>query len=117
MQKLLGLSVLTLLIVGLTATGAARADHMRSPMPNNERLDNGANAGIPQPDEPNALAPTQEVMGRVVQIDHARGALMLQTARGLLALQGPPEALASVSVGDLVRVRLVDDDEQERETY
>jgi hypothetical protein len=120
MQKLLGLSVLALLIVELTATGAARADHMRSPVPNNtgsERLENGANASIPER-ELDVARPTQEVMGRVVDIDRARGALMLQTAQGLLALQGPPEALTNVSVGDLVKVRLaLDEEEPTRETY
>jgi hypothetical protein len=119
MQKLLGLSVLALLIVELAAAGAARADHMRSPVPNptgDERLENDANASIPERDQPGVAAPTQEVMGRVVDIDRARGALMLQTAQGLLALQGPSEALANVSVGDLVRVRLALED-QEQETY
>ena len=54
-----------------------------------------------------------------MDIDRARGALMLQTAQGLLALQGPPEALANVSVGDFVWVRLAleEDEEPARETY
>ncbi len=54
--------------------------------------------------------PTAEVTGRVVDIDHIQGALMLQTKRGLLALHGPPDSLQNVRIGDLVRVRVALDE-------
>jgi hypothetical protein len=50
------------------------------------------------------IEPTAEVVGRVVEVDHAQGAIVLETDDGLLELQGPPEALRAVSVGDVVRV-------------
>lgn len=89
MKKLLGLSVL---VLALGLASPALADH---------------NNGAPGPvDQERAEGPTTEVTGRVVDIDHQHGALMLQTTRGLLALQGPPEALQGVNVGDVVRVRV-----------
>jgi hypothetical protein len=88
------------LILALSLAGPALADHGGDASGAGEE-ERGANLDIH----------TAEVTGRVVEIDHEQGALMLQTARGLLALQGPPEALQDVKVGDLVRVRVALRDE------
>ena len=92
MKELLGLSVL---VLAVSLASPALADH-----PNAPPVSTGEQRGS------SLEGPTTEVTGRVVDIDHDQGALMLQTARGYLALQGPPEALRDVSIGDLVRVRV-----------
>jgi hypothetical protein len=92
MKKLLGLAVLVL-AAGLASP--ALADH-RSAAPASTSVERGAGFEVP----------TTEVTGRVVDIDREHGALMLQTTEGYLALQGPPEALRDVNVGDMVRVRV-----------
>jgi hypothetical protein len=91
MKKLLGLSVL---VLALSLASPALADHNGLPAPAGEPRD-GAVDGR-----------TTEITGRVLDIDHKLGALMLQTAQGILALQGPPEAIEGVSVGDVIRVRV-----------
>ena len=91
MKKLLGLSVLVLTL-GLASP--VLADHNGVPAPANEAPDRAVDGQ------------TAEVTGRVLDIDHQLGALMLQTAQGILALQGPPEAIQGVSVGDVIRVRV-----------
>lgn len=91
MKKLLGLSVL---VLALGLASPALADHNGIPAPADEPRD-GAVDGQ-----------TIEVTGRVLDIDHQHGALMLQTAQGILTLQGPREAIEGVSVGDVIRVRV-----------
>lgn len=93
MKKLLVLSALVALVTGGLA-GPALAEHGTGQLRDQLR-------GLPDDG-----LPTGEVTGRVVDIDHIQGALTLQTTRGLLALQGPPEALENVRIGDLVRVRV-----------
>jgi hypothetical protein len=96
MKKLLGLSAV--LVASALWAEPAFADHQTG-----SGLENVAPA---PPTAPDISAQTEEITGRVVDIDHQRGMLMLQTRRGLLALQGPPEALKQVDVGDVVRVKV-----------
>jgi hypothetical protein len=96
MKKLLGLSVL---VLALGLASPVLADHNGAPAP----ADEAPSAAVD--------GRTTEITGRVLDIDHQQGALMLETARGILALQGPPEALDGVSVGDVVRVRVALGDE------
>src|SRR5262245_50812605 len=96
MKKLLGLSVL---VLALGLAGPALADH------------NGAPASGDESPSAAVDSRTTEITGRVLDIDYQQGALMLETERGILALQGPPQALAGVSVGDVVRVRVALRDE------
>ncbi|HEY7650600.1 MAG TPA: hypothetical protein VID04_16515 [Methylomirabilota bacterium] len=91
MKKLLGLSVL---VLALGLASPALAEH------------NGALDSADESPSASIDGRTTEITGRVLDIDYQQGALMLDTARGLLALQGPPEALAGVSIGDVVRVRV-----------
>jgi hypothetical protein len=97
MKKLLGF---TALVLAVSLAGPALADHGRDAAGAGDE-ERGASVDIN----------TAEVTGRVVEIDLEQGALMLQTSRGLLALQGSPEALRDVKVGDLVRVRVALRDE------
>jgi len=96
MKKLLGLSAL---VLALGLAGPALADH------------NGAPASGDESPSAAVDGRTTEITGRVLDIDHQQGAMMLETARGILALQGPPEALVGVSIGDVVRVRVALGDE------
>ena len=65
-----------------------------------------------------ALAPSpdmtqdaqQRVVGRVLQLDRERGLVALSTQRGVVVLQGPPEALANVNEGDVVAVTVNSDE-------
>lgn len=91
MKKLLGFSVL---VVALGWASPTSADHNGIPAPADEAPDRTVDAL------------TTEVTRRVLDIDHQLGALMLQTAQGILALQGPPEAIEGVSIGDVIRVRV-----------
>jgi hypothetical protein len=92
MKKLLGLSVL---VLALGLASPVLAGHNGAP----DSADDSPSAAIDG-------STTTEITGRVLDIDYQQGALMLETARGVLALQGPPEALAGVSIGDMVRVRV-----------
>lgn len=103
MKKLLGLSAA--LVASALWAGPAFADHRSGGSPESTVQ--------PAPRVPDVATPTEEVTGRVVEIDHQRGMLMLETRRGLLALQGPPEALQNVVVGDVVRVKVALGDEPE----
>ena len=105
MKKLLGLSAV--LVASALLAGPAFADHRTGGGPENVGPENVVPESVgPAPSAPDISTPTEEITGRVVDIDHQRGTLMLQTRRGLLALQGPPEALKQVDVGDLVRVKV-----------
>lgn len=103
MKKLLGLSAV-LVAIAMSA-GSASADHR------NSGSNTGASArvpdsSVPDPRSPDLSGPDEEVVtGRVVELDRDRGTLTLETSRGL-ALQGSPEALESVSIGDVVKVRV-----------
>jgi hypothetical protein len=46
------------------------------------------------------------VEGQVVALDPPSGQLLLATAAGVLALQGEPEDVADLEVGDVVMVRI-----------
>ena len=51
------------------------------------------------------------VTGRVLKVDAQEGTLVIQTPVGVLALRGPREDLRDVSVGDLVEVEMVGDED------
>jgi hypothetical protein len=87
-MKILRAAAALILLVLAGSPGAGLAEHARNEIREQLRSDES----------------TAEVVGRVVKIDHAQGAIVLETAGGLLELQGPPEALEAVSVGDVVRV-------------
>jgi hypothetical protein len=72
------------------APGVGQAEHARDQIREQIQSDEGES--------------TAEVVGRVVEINHRRGAIVLETDAGLLEVQGTPEALQAVNVGDVVRV-------------
>jgi hypothetical protein len=51
------------------------------------------------------------VTGRVLKVDAQEGTLVIQTPIGVIALRGPSEDLRELSVGDVVQVQMVRDDD------
>lgn len=51
------------------------------------------------------------VTGRVLKVDAQEGTLVIQTPIGVLALRGPSQDLRDVSVGDVVEVEMVGDED------
>ena len=49
----------------------------------------------------------QDVTGQVLMMDRARGALVLFTEDGVMYVEGPPEALEGVKVGDVIEVSVL----------
>lgn len=107
MHKALSFAVVLIAAV-LGVTNPALAEHngvapSASGAPGSQDLDSPS-ASIP--DEPTVREPgTRDIVGEVVQVDPARGTLVVSTERGLVAFHAPVSALEGVSVGDLVRVR------------
>ena len=52
------------------------------------------------------------VTGRVLEVDAQQGTLVIQTPLGVIALRGPGRDLRGMSVGDIVEVEMVGDDDQ-----
>ena len=104
--------VAAILVAG---SGVALAEHMRA-MPRDGRS-TAATPRIPEdrvvPRSPDLERHDDEgrVVGRVLELDRERGIIALDTGRGVLVLQGPPEALSSVEVGDVVSLALNADDD------
>ena len=48
--------------------------------------------------------------GRVIRVNAQEGTIVIQTPIGVIALRGPRQDLAGVSVGDIVQVELVESD-------
>jgi hypothetical protein len=67
----------------------------------------------PQPSPASAIdagVPAERVIGKVLAVDQDAGVAMLGTERGVLAIQGTPEMLGQLDVGDMVVVEMVDVD-------
>jgi hypothetical protein len=101
-------SLYATIVMGLTLVGVAHA----APTP-----DAGAmppHGGAMTPNEPRSADDQSEsprvVSGRVLKVDADQGTLVIQTPIGILALRGPSEDLRDVSVGDIVQVEMVGQD-------
>jgi hypothetical protein len=99
---------LSALVLGLTLAGAAGA----TPSPGADAMPppgGGAVPGTPwsAEDQENPRVMT----GRVLKVDAQAGTLVIQTPIGVIALRGPSEDLRGVSVGDLVEVEMVGDED------
>ncbi len=114
MKNLLALAIVVL-VAGTGLPALAGADHNATTDPSDGNTATGPPVSKESPKgdflkgdslkvDPNDG--TAEVTGRVLDVDREQGGLMLQTARGVLSLQGPPEALRDVEIGDVVRVRV-----------
>jgi hypothetical protein len=94
---------LSALVIGLTVAGAVHA----APSPDAESMSprNGVTSSQPRSaDDPRV------VTGRVLKVDAREGTLVIQTPVGVIALRGPSEDLQDVSVGDIVQVEMVGDE-------
>lgn len=49
----------------------------------------------------------QDVTGQVVGMDRVQGVMALFTEHGVMYVEGPPEALEGVKVGDVIEVSVV----------
>jgi hypothetical protein len=99
----------------LAGTGVASAEHMRA-MPGDGRTTiatppNSPDRVVPPLPDTGRGGDEARVVGRVLKLDRERGLIALDTERGVLVLQGPPEALRSVEIGDVVSLVLNADDE------
>ena len=93
---------------GLALTGAAHAatspDAEAPPPLLGNRWDAGAGGSAEAPD-------AHVISGRVLKVDADEGTLVIQTRLGVLALRGPREGLRDVSVGDIVEVEMIAEEE------
>ena len=96
--------------VVLTGAGVASADHMRAMPPDDRHMavtpPGAEDRVVPRMPDVQRGAEEGRVVGRVLELDRDRGLIALATERGVLVLQGPPEALRSVEVGDMVSLVL-----------
>jgi hypothetical protein len=107
MKKLLALG-LALAVAGVA--GLAHAEHGTDVThPNLDRPERPAPQSMPdgQPEIPNGA-----VIGQVLAVDPDNGAVLLATEEGVLALQGSPEDVAELEVGDVIAVQLEEDEEE-----
>jgi len=51
--------------------------------------------------------------GQVAAVDHDNGRLILETDQGFVALQATPDEVDGISIGDVITVSLLDEDERE----
>ncbi|MBI2217892.1 MAG: hypothetical protein HYU51_11385 [Candidatus Rokubacteria bacterium] len=103
------------LVLGLTLAGAhvagattAGAGDWRDLGPREPAR--GGCIGSPSPAADVEEGEPARVIGEVIALDPRSGLAMLATERGMLALQGTPETLKQLVVGDMVVVELVDED-------
>jgi hypothetical protein len=96
------LVTLSALVAALTMASAAHA----TPTPETSPV--VPNAGTERSLDGEA---SRVVTGRVVKVDADAGTLVIQTPVGLIALRGPGEDLRRVSVGDVVEVEMVGEDD------
>jgi hypothetical protein len=100
---------LSALVIGLTLVGGAAA----TPSPDAESMrppSGSATPGAPWSAEDDRENP-RVMTGRVLKVDAQAGMLVIQTPVGVIALRGPSEDLRGVSVGDLVEVEMVGEDD------
>ena len=104
MTRWMSLSALGLggMLLGPVATANASADGVSE----FDRAQSQA-LGSDTSSETDVIGPTVE--GEIAAIDHATGALVLDTDEGLLRLVTSPDELTGLDVGDVVRVMFVDD--------
>jgi hypothetical protein len=99
---------LSALVMGLALVGTAQAT------PNPDAQSMPPHTGGMTSNQPWSAADASEnprvVTGRVVNVDAQQGTLVIQTPLGVIALRGPSEDLRQVSVGDIVEVEMVGDD-------
>jgi hypothetical protein len=99
---------LSALVVALTLAGTAQAtpnpDAQSMPPPTGGGTSNRPWSAADESENPRV------VTGRVVNVDAQQGTLVIQTPLGVIALRGPSEDLREVSVGDIVQVEMVGDD-------
>jgi hypothetical protein len=100
---------LSALVMGLALVGTAQA----TPNPDAQSMPPPHTGGMTS-NQPRSAADASEnprvVTGRVVNVDAQQGTLVIQTPLGVIALRGPSEDLRQVSVGDIVEVEMVGDD-------
>lgn len=51
--------------------------------------------------------------GQVAAVDHESGRLILETDEGFVALEASPDEMDGISIGDVITVSLLDEDERE----
>jgi hypothetical protein len=101
----LGLTLAGVDVAAATTTGAEDGrDLDPRPMARGECVESPGPAADIEEGEP------ARVIGKVVALDPRSGLAMLATERGMLALQGTPETLEQLGVGDTVVVELVDEE-------
>jgi hypothetical protein len=104
------LSLFAAAVVGLTLTASVHA----APNPDAQSMPPWNGAVTPgDAMSPNDLTDDgpSVVTGRVLKVDAQEGTLVIQTPIGVIALRGPSEDLRDLSVGDVVQVQMVRDDD------
>jgi hypothetical protein len=101
-------SLLTLVAAGMVfvPVGVAQGAPLGEPAPQGAVLKH-SELGAGMTDSAGFERPI--LRGEVAAVDHESGALILSTEAGLFQLQVMPEDLQDVSVGDLVRVALIEE--------
>ena len=104
------LSLFAAAVVGLTLTASVNA----APNPDAQSIAPRNGAVTPGdatlPNDHSDDGPSV-VTGRVLKVDAQEGTLVIQTPIGVIALRGPSEDLRELSVGDVVQVQMVRDDD------
>ena len=99
---------LVALVAGLALAGPVSA----TPNPDAQAPAWNGGASSSEPGRADESRENPRVMtGRVLKVDAQEGTLVIQTPIGVLALRGPSEELRGVSVGDVVEVEVVGDDD------
>src|SRR5438093_12326976 len=100
-------------LLGLAAGALAlllAAPAVAAPAPSDERSERG---GVTDPRRaPDADLPTDRpIVATVIDIDQTAGTVMLATPHGHVALSVSPELAERLSIGDVVVVRITDEDD------
>lgn len=100
---------LSALVIGLTFAGSVHA----APNPDAQSTpprNGGVTSKSPWLADDDRENP-RVVTGRVLKVDAQKGTLVIQTPIGVIALRGPSDDLRDVSVGDIVQVEMVGDED------
>lgn len=97
---------LSALVIGLALAGSVHA----APNPDAPSMP-PPGGGLSEPRSADEGDNPRVLTGRVLKVDAQKGTLVIQTPIGVIALRGPSEDLRGVSVGDVVEVEMVGEDD------